>query len=72
MSFIYVTYDAISEMVSLRQFHGPEYDEGMTIVKIVRRAEYEMPRCPILTQESENGVVIYTGSKSKDKGFNNP
>lgn len=69
MRFIYVTYDAISEMVSLRQFHSPEYDEGMTIVKIVRNIDYEIPRCPILAQESENGVVIYTGSKSKDKGL---
>ena len=69
MSFIYVTYDAISEMVRLRQFHSPEYDEGMTMVNIVRGTKYELPRCPIHIQESTNGVVCYTDSRSREKGL---
>lgn len=69
MSYIYLTYDAISEMVRLRQFHSPEYDEGMVMVNVVRNKEYEMPRCPVHTQKGENGVVYYTDSKRKDKGL---
>lgn len=69
MRFIYVTYDAINEMVSLRQFHSPEYDEGMAVVKMMRGEQFEMPRCPILTQKSENGLVIYTENKKKDNGL---
>lgn len=69
MRFIYVTYNAINEMVSLRQFHSPEYDEGMAVVKMMRGEQFEMPRCPILTQKSENGLVIYTENKKKDNGL---
>lgn len=69
MSFIYVTYDAISEMVRLRQFHSPEYDEGISLVRIVKGEAYGMPRCPIFIEKSENGVVIYTRNKEKDKGL---
>ena len=69
MKFIYVTYEAISEMVSLRQFHSPEYEEGMAIVNIVKNDEFVMPRCPVLTQISENGVVLFTVCKRKDKGL---
>ena len=69
MKFIYVTYEAISEMVSLRQFHSPEYEEGMAIVNIVKNDEFVMPRCPVLTQISDNGVVLFTDCKRKDKGL---
>ena len=69
MRYIYVTYDAIDEMVRLRQFHSSEYDEGMAVVNIFRGNEYSMPRCPVLVQNGENGVVFYTDNKKKENGL---
>ncbi len=69
MKYIFVTYNAIDEMVKLRQFHSPEYDEGLTIVNIIRGIEYEMPRCPILAQQSGDGAILYTDNAKKDYGL---
>ena len=69
MKYIYVTYDAINEMVGLRQFHSPEYDEGLAIVNMLRGKHFEMPRCPILIEKYENGMVLYTESRKKDNGL---
>lgn len=69
MKYIFVTYDAIDEMVKLRQFHSPEYDEGMALVNTIKGESFEMPRCPILAQVSENGIILYTGSGKKDNGL---
>ena len=64
-----MTYDAVNELVRLRQFHSPEYDEGLAIVNLIREKEYVLPRCPVVIQRSENGVVIYTDNKKKENGL---
>lgn len=69
MRYVFVTYHAIDEMVKLRQFHSPEYDEGLAIVGIIKNCGFEMPRCPILAQKSENGIVLYTENGKKDNGL---
>ena len=69
MKYIFVTYDAIDELVKLRQFHSPEYDEGLAIVRIIRGAEDNLPRCPILAQSNESGIILYTTSGKKDNGL---
>lgn len=69
MKYIFVTYGAIDELVKLRQFHSPEYDEGMAVVSIIRGAEYELSRCPIITQSTESGIILYTSDAKKDDGM---
>lgn len=69
MKYVFVTYNAIDEMVKLRQFHSPEYDEGLAIVNIIRGVVSEMPRCPVLVQQNEGGVIMYTDNAKKDLGL---
>ena len=69
MKYIFVTYNAIDEMVKLRQFHSPEYDEGLTIVNIIKGVEFEMPRCPIFAQQNIDGIILYTDNAKKDNGL---
>ena len=69
MKYIYVTYDAISEMAGLRQFHSPEYEEGLAIVNIIKGEDYTLPRCPVFAESSENGIILYTSSHKKENGL---
>lgn len=69
MSYLYVTYDAINELVRVRQFQSSEYDEGLAIVNVVKGISFNIPNCPIMIYKGDNGIVIYTNNRKKDNGL---